>query len=306
MKSKRGVTLIELIVSMAIVVVVFAMSFVMNLFGTRTFVMGRTEYDVQVDTRMLANYLSDEVRNATSVYLVTPTNASDYKRIYLDTSDQTVKVTANGNTVLKTGPIFMEANDFSLSLVKENDQYYLSYHLFGRDDDQSQLVESRILLNNFNPKQSGVLLNGMQTVYYRTSVNLSSPSFPDWELPGVSPSPTPTPIPPTPTPDPSATPTPVPDPNIYTINFTVKKIGNNAFTFEISNNEISTNVFDFSSGLFGSGAGSNKFATVTMSFPDDNYCFRFNEGTKYRDVIIEIPGNNDNDGDHIIGVDVDF
>ena len=89
----HGFTLIELIVSMALVGVIAAVSFSILFFGQTVFGQGQEIGDLQADTQVCLEVVSSEIRNAGYLSFALPTgaDASQYNVIFVD-ADQILKI----------------------------------------------------------------------------------------------------------------------------------------------------------------------------------------------------------------------
>lgn len=67
LKDKRGVTLVELLVTLALLSLIFLMMFSLYIFGLTNFRSGAEQYDLQSEVRLALETLTDDVRYATIV-----------------------------------------------------------------------------------------------------------------------------------------------------------------------------------------------------------------------------------------------
>jgi prepilin-type N-terminal cleavage/methylation domain-containing protein len=98
--NKKGVTLIELIVVLAILGIVLSAIFSVQLFGTKTFNIGTNQSDIQNDLRLTAQKITDEIRYAENahIYAAVPAFESQYKYIYYDAVDKSIKFKIGNGT----------------------------------------------------------------------------------------------------------------------------------------------------------------------------------------------------------------
>jgi prepilin-type N-terminal cleavage/methylation domain-containing protein len=68
--NKRGFTLIELIVVIAIVGLIISMAFSFYVFGSNTFTIGENQSNIQHNVRMAAKYITNELRIARTVEIL--------------------------------------------------------------------------------------------------------------------------------------------------------------------------------------------------------------------------------------------
>lgn len=113
--GKKGVTLIELIIVLAILGVVIAMAFSLFSFGNTVFRFGSNQFDVQSGTRIASQFIDEEIRYAADIsivavvpagYLADHTTIPTYENfLYYDAATESV-VKANhlGITSRRIGP----------------------------------------------------------------------------------------------------------------------------------------------------------------------------------------------------------
>ena len=77
LKDKKGFTLVELIISMAVFVIVAGVVTVFMLNGTNSFNRTKKELDIQIQTQTLINQLDDMIRSANCVKYVKISSGSD-------------------------------------------------------------------------------------------------------------------------------------------------------------------------------------------------------------------------------------
>src|SRR6056297_3626943 len=69
LKNRKGVSLLELIIVIAILSLVITMIYSIYNYGGRTFDKGNSQYSVQSDIRLSMDYIVDETRYATKLNL---------------------------------------------------------------------------------------------------------------------------------------------------------------------------------------------------------------------------------------------
>ena len=93
-RKRSGMTLVELIVAIAITSIVLVVAFSIQVFGNRAFVLGESKSTVQLEARTAADYITREIRYATSVELLSAVpgtvSESNTAYIYVDTGTQDI------------------------------------------------------------------------------------------------------------------------------------------------------------------------------------------------------------------------
>ena len=92
LRNKNGLTLVEAIVTMAIIGILLSMVFSVHISGTKMTGKGSTQADVQNDVRLVANYITSQIRTANSVEILSALPATlDIQKKYFYVSGNTVK-----------------------------------------------------------------------------------------------------------------------------------------------------------------------------------------------------------------------
>ena len=71
LSNRKGFTLIELIIVLAIMGIVINLAFSMNIFGIRTYAKGSDRYDLNTETNLLSEYITRNIRYAYGVEILT-------------------------------------------------------------------------------------------------------------------------------------------------------------------------------------------------------------------------------------------
>ncbi len=147
LKNKKGFTMVELIIAIAIMSIVFAAIFRLMDFGVKSTAYGNEKADEQGQLRLVGLRVTDELRNVFKLDLTTSASASpgiakaNHFAIYQDTSgvvfeniDTSTKTSLSGDLVTDIGFKVTEKNDKVVLLVKI--------------DGLSESLETEVLLNN--------------------------------------------------------------------------------------------------------------------------------------------------------------
>ncbi len=191
----KGFTLVEVIVTVALVSVVFAAIFSFFFFQTSTYSHGSDKSQIQTEIRLASDFISKELRYATKVSVATPSDSSLYNRLYIQ-DNKLMFQPAGGTAIEKSSDIFDPA-DFSVDIAGIGGEFIINYSLHGTKNKSDYTIRSSVVMKNISTTNNE---NGNQ-IYYQLPVALSS----------TTPTSTPTSEPTTPTSSPTtAIPTPAP------------------------------------------------------------------------------------------------
>lgn len=118
LKFKKGITLIELVLTMAILGLVLSTIFSLNLFGLNTFSLSKVNAENQFEVRMPTDFISRSIRYADSVKILSgiPTNPTfGSHQIYLDNGEIIYKEYGNPKQIIGT----KDVGDYSFSIGRK-------------------------------------------------------------------------------------------------------------------------------------------------------------------------------------------
>ena len=170
LNNKRGFTLIEMIVSMAILGIIMIGIISFFQFGNVMNVKDNEQYIIQSDARLDIDKIISEIKYANEIYLVDvkPTASeqvsSTYSYVYIDNGKVfiSIYVQENGsriNTILKGTYIGSESN-FSKDVVSTDS---LIIQLSSQYNSQTYKVDSTIKLQNLNLSSPASSVQGSTT-----------------------------------------------------------------------------------------------------------------------------------------------
>lgn len=148
-KNTKGLTLVELLISLAIVGMVISVTVMMSLMGLRAFSMSMAQSDIQYEVRRASAYITEELRNAT---IISTTDSS------LD--DIVIDDIIDGNDSLSSN---IEIDDNVLTLYIKADKVGS-----GTNINTSYDLTTEILLNNYSTTLSQI---DVTTIYYSSPVD---------------------------------------------------------------------------------------------------------------------------------------
>jgi len=170
---KSGFTLIELIATIGILAIVIAMAYSMENFGRASFNNGSVKSDIQSNTRLVANYITKELRYSSNVTILTtfPATADlidNYKYIYIENG--ILKQYDNVDGINKgkiTNILGNSANKISTVLnFSINDAKTVEFSVQETLKNQKFQLDSKVLLLNIG---NGTLANGAGAVISYTT-----------------------------------------------------------------------------------------------------------------------------------------
>ena len=110
--NKDGISLVELLVALVILLLVLSIAYPLYAFGDRSFKVGSRQSIIQQNARMAADYITRELRYATNVKIYTDTSAisipspipSDNEYNYIVIDGNTIKhLSKNGQVIIPQG-----------------------------------------------------------------------------------------------------------------------------------------------------------------------------------------------------------
>lgn len=145
-KNKKGLTLIELLIVIALIGLISTAAFSMNIFGAKTFKRSEERADRQFELRMVADFITRKVRYAKTVEILNsvPLPSARYCDIYL----QDGAIIFNNNGVRANVPGAADASDFTLSFTRDSVNM-LGFEI-GKADDENLNMESSVGVLNLS------------------------------------------------------------------------------------------------------------------------------------------------------------
>ncbi len=158
--NNRGITLIEMLLTLAMLSMVLMVGFSIHHFGSNAFHMGEERAQVRFNVRMAADFITQELRYATHVKVLAsvPSESSfddEYRYIYVQ--DGLFKYrTAGGSAVLAFSHDADQINFLPLSfhLNSTSDKWYLEYEIGNAGIDDYHLASRLSFLNELQESYS--------------------------------------------------------------------------------------------------------------------------------------------------------
>ena len=147
-KDNRGITLVELVIGMGLLSLVIAVAYSLYFFGTTSFQTGANRVDLQQNARLMADFITDEVRLAREVEILGAVPESldpEYHYIYLDGS--AVKHSISGAAAVEKFSNISQKVDFDLVFSKSTDEVAV-FTVYASDDDREYAVTAQVLILN--------------------------------------------------------------------------------------------------------------------------------------------------------------
>lgn len=155
LSNNRGITLIELIISIAIMGVIVLAIMSLFGFGNKSFIYSNKRSDLQNQVQLVSNIITEEIRNATEISLNdTSPPFSDNTYNYITISGQKIILVNNGISTEKTEAIITEYNPMFTLTELSNRNNIVSFTIKGTIDGQDYEVTTKVALNNIRNESS--------------------------------------------------------------------------------------------------------------------------------------------------------
>ena len=147
-ENKKGITLVELLIAIALLSIVLAAAFNLFFFNNRLFVRGTSLSQVQFDVRMASQHVTKELRNSSEI----------------STTNSSLTNTIDLSTLTDKYPLI---KDVSFEIDKRADSFVVLYTIQGSDanDQNPYQLDTEVLLNNSRSMTNVVAGSGTEIHY---------------------------------------------------------------------------------------------------------------------------------------------
>lgn len=145
--NRKGVTLIELLIVLALLSIIITLITSFYIFGARTFSFGQNQHDIQYEIRMASSFITNEIRNSTSFVLVeTAAEGGDgFNYIFLKES----KIIHRNELGVDTNKTSANISGMIVKLIKlDNKNNLVDLEINATKKTQNYSIETQIFLNN--------------------------------------------------------------------------------------------------------------------------------------------------------------
>ena len=138
--NNKGLTLVEILVAMGLIVIVISLGFTLLFFGMRSFDTGTAQAHTQQNVRLVGDYMRSELRNAVEIKKENGSGQDNFK----------IKegiVQHNGNSIT-TDTVF---DEITITINKSNGNALLEFEIEAKYYDEGNFIyEDKVLLNNLS------------------------------------------------------------------------------------------------------------------------------------------------------------
>jgi len=138
--NNKGLTLVEILVAMGLIVIVISLGFTLLFFGMRSFDTGTAQAHTQQNVRLVGDYMRSELRNAVEI------TASGSGTPFFEIDGDVFK--HNGNAVTND----VKINEVTIYIDNSNGTAILKFEIDAQFEEESDkgsfTYEDQVLLNN--------------------------------------------------------------------------------------------------------------------------------------------------------------
>ena len=166
MKNNKGITLVEIILTIAIMLIIFQAIYSLFFVGTKSFNMSKDKGFAQQNVRIAADYITKELRTAAKITTIAPQDTIYYS-LSLDSSKNLIR-TKYDNTGSSSNKIVTLEEIFFIN-SKDNDgnikKGFIKVNTSSQENSQENNLEFEILLENLLEFNTEIPQN-TSTIFY--------------------------------------------------------------------------------------------------------------------------------------------
>jgi prepilin-type N-terminal cleavage/methylation domain-containing protein len=173
LKTNKGVTLIELIVSLMILSIALLIAYSLFFFGNRTFSKGVDQFNVQSNIRLASDYITSQIRYATDIQIL---GSMDSNKI----SDPFNAIDAYENYIFYDGERIVRLSKYSsnsfligtggeVTFSSTSPGEILNFTVSGVDSQQNYHIDSEVKPLNLSLNGGSINTGTGYVIYYRTA-----------------------------------------------------------------------------------------------------------------------------------------
>jgi prepilin-type N-terminal cleavage/methylation domain-containing protein len=149
----KGFTLVEVILSMALLGLIVSLAFSLFFFGLNTFGLGEKQADVQFDVRMASQFISHEVRYAKEVEILNSLPATLDNSFYIY-----VKEESNGTKYIFSKSLteekkFAVGNNTDIMFNSSSPGKTLYFNIYDMAKGTPYTIESEVYIQNLGDRK---------------------------------------------------------------------------------------------------------------------------------------------------------
>lgn len=146
--NRKGFTLLECILAMAIMSLIFIAAYSLFIFGIRTYEAGRQKVDVQQNVRIAADFIFREVRYARTLDVPSPSEI----RFTFPGDDNHYAIKLKGEEIVLLtnfveNKVAYQIKDLQFFLCDQRG--VVGYHILGGEDDDHYALQGAFQVRNF-------------------------------------------------------------------------------------------------------------------------------------------------------------
>ncbi len=148
--GNSGLTLMELVIVLALMVLVIGMVYSFFYFINNSFHRGGDQFQLQSNISTATEFISGEIRNATEIEIVPVSFSADPLSQYIYIENNVLKHRNAGTVTDKSESVVTSTTLFTVRKDATSGRYYITIDLQGKRRDEDYSLSADILLNNIS------------------------------------------------------------------------------------------------------------------------------------------------------------